>query len=256
MTVRTRSGFTLIELLVAMAILGILIGAIVSLTGSFLGFSRHTNVINANLSDLNDASGYMVMNVRRAFQVYGDSGNTVDITWTNGSKTTTFTCADPSSWNPSSWPSPTIWPCVALAVPNVDRTSGSITGFHLLAYRFVPMSAWSANPGFPSGWDGASTPIMLEYEVPLSCSSPCTSVPPITSAVTATRVSLVLSNLAMNIYGSGVLPLTIGSPGVSSKNVTFRMQLRGSGTESATTVPSDGPLVISATPRPQLGTNP
>lgn len=242
-TRRRTDGFTLIELLLATAILGILVGAVVSMSGSFLGYSRHVSAINTKLSDVNDAAGYVATNIRRAMRVLpgplslpGASTSCSmpagTVTWTAGDSTT--------------------WPCLALVVPSVDRTSGSIVGWDLLAYRIVPVSSWTGNPGFPDGWDGNDTPVMLEYRVPL-CTSSCGSVPPTSIPATATStVSLVLGDLTFaGVSGS---PIKVVGDQATATDITLTLQARSTGLESATIVPSSGPLVLRVTRRPSLGT--
>src|SRR6056297_876227 len=168
MNSQRNDGFSLVELLISMAVLGILLVAIVSLTSSFLTYSGRVSTVNDRLSELNDAAGYIATNGRRAMAVVGAAevggGGLTPIDITYGSDT--FTCSVPS----------TDGPCVGFVVPVVDRTTtaSDSTAFDLLAYRVLPLSAWAHNPGPAEGWNGADTPLTLEYRVSLctSCSVP------------------------------------------------------------------------------------
>jgi prepilin-type N-terminal cleavage/methylation domain-containing protein len=226
-------GLTLIELLIAMAIIGILVSAIIALSAGFLGYSRRVSAVNERLIDINDAVGYIALNGRRAMLAIGGA-TTVDIS----AGGTTFTCANNAASGP----------CLALVVPIVDRnsTAADIVGFELLAYRIVPMSAWNDNPGLPAGWDGANTPLLLEYRAPLCLG--CSSPPALPSSVTADQVSLVISDLFLeDNAGNPITPFTVQSAQVE---LIIALRTRAPGSQDQVIVPADGPLVMTVTRRP------
>lgn len=236
--IQRSAGLTLVELLMAMAILGILATAIFALTGGVLNFSRKTTVVNELLADLNDAAGYLAINGRGAMDVAGAT-DSIRIKH-DGSE---FDCATGSADGA----------CMALLVPIVNRdATASISGYELRAFRIMPLSAWTADPGLAPGWNGADTPLMLEYRIPLACGSPCAAPPAIPPLVTASQASLVISDLyLLDNAGNEVEPFTaIGSAGTQ---LIFTLRLRGSGSESGRMVPADGPLSISVTRRPPFG---
>jgi prepilin-type N-terminal cleavage/methylation domain-containing protein len=227
---RRRAAFTIVELLVAVFVIGILLSAIVALTSSFLGYSRRVSVINERLADLNDALGYMGTNARAAMDVVGHDATSVGVTWDGVSFTCTTTGTEP---------------CLALVVPVVDRGTAGITGFDLLAYRFVALSGWADDPGLAEGWDGADTPLLLEYGASL-CTG-CTTPPAVPSSLTATRVSLVASDLTLDDTVGTFQPFTVAAAGTQ---ITLRLRGRGAGSELGTFVPADGPLELTLTRRP------
>ena len=228
-----RSGFTLVELLVAIAVLGILLSAIVTLTSGFLGFSRQVSAINERLADLTDAMGYVGLNAKASMRVYGEAGATRQVSF-GGS---TFTCAVDDADEP----------CIAFVVPEVSRASGLITGFDFVAYAIRPLSAWTLNPGVPAGWDGATTPVLLEYRRQL-CTG-CTAPPDAPATVDATRVSLVIADLFLELDGGGgaIQPFEITT---DSSRVTLRLRTRGSGLNDGIRVPNNGALTQFIVRRP------
>lgn len=231
---KATAGFTLLELLVATAIVGVLISAIVVLTGGFLRYSGRVSTINDRLAELSDASGYIATNVRGAMQVIGGGASSVDIT-ADGN---TFTCSTTSVDGP----------CIALVVPVVDRTTtaSDIVGFNLLAYRVIPLSAWDADPGLRPGWNGVDTPLMLEYRVSL-CTG-CSTPPVVPAAVSAGSSSLIIPDLFLeDNAGVAVQPFQVFL-GTARMSVTLRS--RGVGREQDVTVPADGPLVLTVVRRP------
>jgi len=225
-------GFTVIEILVATFVLGILLAAIIGLSSGYLGFSRRVSTINERLADLNDALGYIGAQARSAMNVVGADGTSVDVTV----GTDTFTCATTAAE-----------PCVAFVVPVVDRTTAAsdITGFELLAYRVAPLSDWADDPGVSPGWNGASTPTLLEYRVQL-CTG-CTTPPAVPAAVTATRTSLVATDLTLVAAVGTYLPFEVTESGAV---VTLRARSQGAGLEANTFVPADGPLRVTFARRP------
>lgn len=253
-------GFTLVELILAMAIVGILIVAIVSLSGSVLGFSRRANTINTSLAELNDAAGYLATNIRRALRgtgcqsTTGTSGakhdpevtcaaeSSIDITY--GSST--FTCSTTSASGS----------CIALLVPVVDRSTvdTQIVGYQMLAYRVVPLSAWQGNPGIAEGWDGEDTPLMLEYRAAIACSGSCAVLPPRPASITASSESLVISDLYLiDEDGDPIAPFSIATDPLTPdklQSATFRLRVRGTGAGLDSIIPNEETLVVTATSRP------
>lgn len=227
---RARAGFTIVELLVAMFVLGILITAIVSLSSGYLGFSRRVSVINERLADLNDALGYIGTNARSAMNIVGSGTTSVSIDFGGD----TFTCATTSTD-----------PCIGLVVPVVDRGTAAISGFDLLAYRVVPLSEWSDDPGLAEGWAADATPLLLEYRAEL-CTG-CSDPPAVPASVLADRVSLVASDLTFVEGATTFAPFTV-TPGADA--ITVRLRGRGSGVEADTFVPNDAPLELTVSRRP------
>lgn len=238
-----RGGFGLIELLVAMAVLGILLSAIIGLTTGFLGFSRRINVINERLVDINDAMGYVGLNVRRAMRVAGDEEVTsVTVTGIGDAFDCHLTSTDGA--------------CLGLLVPVRHATeTWRVDRYDLLAYRVVPISAWTVdNPGLAEGWAADRTPLMLEYRARLSCgapdpvtSNPCPP-PPIPSSVAAQQLSLVIADLAFETAaGVAFEPFTVAA---ETSRVTVRMRSIGSGQNADITVPGDEPLETVFVRRP------
>ena len=228
-----RAGFTLVELLVAIAVLGILLSAIVTLTSSFLGFSRQVSAINERLADLADAMGYVGLNARASMRVYGEAGSTRNVSFDGGPA---FPCAisDPNE------------PCIAFVVPNVSRDTGLITGFDFVAYSVRPLSAWTQNPGIPGGWSGADTPVLLEYRARL-CTG-CTAPPAAPNPVPATRESLVIGDLFLELDGGGAIaPFAVST---ESSRITLSLRTRGSGLNDGIRVPNNGPLTQFVVRRP------
>jgi prepilin-type N-terminal cleavage/methylation domain-containing protein len=233
---KSKHGFTLVETLLAIAILGIIASAVLAMTSGVLRFSRGVNVTNEQLADLNDAAGYLALNGRRAMRVIGGSDDII-IRYAGD----TFTCSTVSADGP----------CVALLVPVVNRNSGAsdIVSYELLAYRVMPISAWTDNPGFPEGWDGPDTPVMVEYRIPLACSSACNALPALPALANAGQASLVLPDLfMMDNSGNAVEPFILSSSVVLE--ITFNLRTRGSGQEAERRIPADGPVAVSVTRRP------
>ncbi|MDT3681880.1 MAG: prepilin-type N-terminal cleavage/methylation domain-containing protein [Truepera sp.] len=255
------SGFTLVELLVAMAILGVLISAVVTLSGAFLGYSRHANVINTGIAELNDVSGYLATNARRALRglgcqnTVGTAGNPNDPAVNCGVQSSVAISYGGSSFACSTTSAD--GPCIALVVPVVDRSTetSDITGFELLAYRVIPLSSWAADPGVAAGWDGADTPTLLEYRADLGCGTTCAQPPANPTAVTATYESLVATDLFLeDENGLSMRPFQVVtdplSPDLKLQSVTFRLRTRGAGLERDVILPSGNALVVTATSRP------
>jgi prepilin-type N-terminal cleavage/methylation domain-containing protein len=229
-----RLGFTLVELLVSVAILGVLISVIVAMTSGFLGFSRRVSNINTQLADLNDVLGYVALNARRAMRVVGASDQ-VRIDPPDGAE---FDCSIGSVHGP----------CIALVVPITNRANSEITGYTLVAYRVAPLSTWGSNPGIAVGWNGDATPALFEYTTPLACGAGC-AVPTVAgTTVSATRTSLVLSDLFLvDEAGAPVEPFEVAA---AESKITFRLRTRGVGLEGQVLVPSDRPLEILTLRRP------
>lgn len=225
-------GFTLVELLVAVAVLGVLVAAIVALTSGFLGFSRRVSVINDRLTDLNDAMGYVALNARRAMDVIGD-GSTVTI---EPADELSFDCAVTAD-------------CIALVLP-VTEEDGSISGYDLHAYRVVPLSGWTGNPGVQGGWAGTDTPVLLEYAAALctNCGLPSADGDTI-DATQIQRISLVISDLFLEEGepSQAFAPFTIDQEG---RRITISLRTRGSGVEDGVLVPASGRLSLQAVRRP------
>lgn len=258
---RGNLGFTLVELLVALGIISVLITLVVSLSSSFLGYSRHSNVINTAIADLNDVTGYLATNARRALRGIGcqnrpgTAGNPNDPPVSCGTESSisitydgsTFVCSTTSADGS----------CIALVVPVVDRSTltSDITGFELLAYRVIPISDWDGDPGVSRGWNGEETPLMLEYRATLGCGTTCGVPPPNPSAVTASIESLVATDLFLeDELGGAYLPFRLVTDPLSTdlklQSATFRLRLRGSGLEQSTVMPSNNVLSVTATSRP------
>lgn len=235
-----NAGLSLVELLISMGVLGILLVAIVSLTSSFLTYSGRVSTINDRLSELNDAAGYIATNGRRAMAVVGAGavagGSLTSIDITDG--TDTFTCSVPSADGP----------CVGFVVPVVDRstTASDITGFDLLAYRVIPLSAWADDPGLAEGWNGADTPLMLEYRVSL-CTG-CSTPPSVPSTATAVQASMVIPDLFLEDAGGN--PIAPFDVFLDTAQMTIRLRAAGSGESVDTRVPADGPLELTVVRRP------
>lgn len=242
---RARCGFGLIELIVALAVLGVLLSAIIGLTSGFLGFSRRINVINERLVDINDAIGYVGLNVRRAMGVYGeDETSSVRFTGVGLAFDCHLNSADGA--------------CLALLVPVRDPDeTWSILEYQLLAYRVVPLSAWTVgmgNPGLAEGWANSETPLMLEYRARLACGTP---IPPnpnpcpppsVPASIQAQQASLVIADLTFETAASVAFePFEVGA---AASRVTVRMRSLGSGQNAGIAVPGDEPLSTVFVRRP------
>lgn len=228
-----QHGMTLVELLVAIAIGGVLIMAIVSLSGGMLTYTRRANQINQNLTDLNDAIGYISLKLRGAKQLVGNN-DSIEIT--DGSQTFQCSIGSPDG------------SCVALVVPVVDRASptAEIVGYELLAFRVATLDAWSGDPGMSPGWDGQDTPLMLEYRSPLACGSPCSAPPLAPSSIVADRVSLVISDLYFfDASGSPFEPFEVEG----SNTATIRLRMLAAGQTTDRAVPSEHPSTVVVTRR-------
>lgn len=226
-------GFTLVELLIAMAITGILLIGIIALTGGVLRYTGQATAVNAMTAELNDVLGYIGLRLRSATQLVGE-GDSVQLTASGSS----FNCSIASSDGN----------CIAVVVPVVDRdsTTAAITGYELLAYRVTTADNWADDPGLPTGWDGANTPILLEYRAALACPSPCSSPPLAPSSVSANRVSFVAGDLVLvDSGGAAYSVFEIGSP----SRATIRLRIQEITQIGMRSVPGDGPLELNVTRR-------
>lgn len=151
-----RQGFTLVEVLVAIAVLGVVIGVLITVTAGTLTFSARVISDAERLAELRDVTGYMGDNIRRARAVFTNS--TVNGTRCN--------IAD----GPGS--------CFALVVPEA-RESDAINTYLFLAYRIQPRSELGALYKLADAWADANTYVIQEYRRVL-CSpttTPCSGSP-------------------------------------------------------------------------------
>jgi|GEM_PF-1121861 len=135
-----RQGFSLVEVLVAIAVLGVVIGVLITVTASTLTFSARAISDAERLAELRDVTGYMSDNIRRARAVLTD-------TTVNGAR---CNIADGLS------------ACFALVVP-VERESDTINTYLVLAYRIQPRSELGALYKLADAWADANTFVIQEY---------------------------------------------------------------------------------------------
>lgn len=217
------AGLSLVELLLAVAIIGVIFLALATLTRSTLGYSARVDALNDSLVELNDAVGYIALNARRSARLLDESDNLRIYHEPTGGE---FIC---SPTEPD--------PCIGMIVPIVDPDTAKIDGYELLAYRVVPISAWSENPGIPQGWDRENTKILLQYETYL-CN--CTSAPTVeTGTISADYVSLVLPDLYLqDADGNYKSPFTL--VGADQLRISFRVKTP----EGDSVIPSTAPAEI------------
>jgi len=115
-----RRGISLVEVLVAVAILGIVLAALLSLTVSTTSFTARSTVISDVTRDLSDASGYLSDAFRQAASVVDLSGGTVSFDLVGGG---TVQCQ--------------LGDCVAFWVPQFSEASGAVEGEWLNVYQIV-----------------------------------------------------------------------------------------------------------------------
>jgi prepilin-type N-terminal cleavage/methylation domain-containing protein len=135
-----RQGFTLVELLVAIAVLGVVVGVLITVTAGTLTFSARVISDAERLAELRDVTGYMSDNIRRARAVLTD-------TTVNGAR---CNIAD----GPGA--------CFALVVPEA-RNSEAIDTYLFLAYRIQPRSELGALYKLADAWADANTYVIQEY---------------------------------------------------------------------------------------------
>lgn len=214
--IQRKAGFTLIELVVAVGIVGLLLAGIGTFLNGTLRFSSNSIGNADRLRELNDVSGYVVDNLRRASDI--DIG----------------TCT-PSGYAGS-------LECAAVVVPE-SRNGVPIDAYARLTYVRVPRDAFvAAEPGvLPTDpWMNANTDVLVEYRVD-ACTPPSTCSPPYAATLSLSGMSgpyVVLDGLSSD------LPSVFAS---TTTGVSFSVQERGQNTR----VPSSGPLVFETAPRNQ-----
>lgn len=221
-------GMTLVELLVAMAITGVILLGVISLTGGVLRYSGQVSTVSRLTTDLNDVLGYMGLKLRGASQFIGG----VDTVQINAGGSS-FACSTDSADGS----------CVAAVIPVVNRGSATaeITGYELIAFRVGTALEWPDNPGIPDGWDGPNTPMLFEYRAALSCPGSC-SVPPLApAAVTGSGPALLLSGLLL-VDNNGV-PFRQFDVATQAR-VIMRLRVREQTADGLRTVPAAEPLEL------------
>lgn len=176
-----RQGFSLVEVLVAIAVLGVVIGVLITVTASTLTFSARAISDAERLAELRDVTGYMSDNIRRARAVLTD-------TTVNGAR---CNIADGLS------------ACFALVVPEA-RNSEAIDTYLFLAYRIQPRSELGALYKLADAWADANTYVIQEYRRVI-CSpttTPCSGSPAVPPTplptISGARPYLVLDGLAFD----------------------------------------------------------
>ena len=122
-------GFTLIELLLGMALLGVLLVLILDLQSSTISFTTRQSNAAQRLQAINDVAGYIGDRVRAAQSVPDGLIIAGDLCSRSGAQ-----------------------PCLAVILPVVEtrpepscgRQPGTVTGWALHAYRYLPRSSLSA----------------------------------------------------------------------------------------------------------------
>ncbi len=154
----SRRGFALVEMLVAIAVLGVVIAALITVTSSTLTFSARVVSEAGRLAELRDVTGYMGDNIRRARAVLTN-------TTVNGAR---CNIAD----GPSA--------CFVLVVPAVARESptDAIDTYLFLAYRIQPRSELGALYKLADAWADANTFVVIEYRRVICDPDPTTEAPP------------------------------------------------------------------------------
>lgn len=176
-----RQGFSLVEVLVAIAVLGVVIGVLITVTASALTFSARAISDAERFAELRDVTGYMSDNIRRARAILTD-------TTVNGAR---CNIADGLS------------ACFALVVP-VERESDTINTYLVLAYRIQPRSELGALYKLADAWADANTFVIQEYRRVI-CSpttTPCSGSPAVPPTplptISGARPYLVLDGLAFD----------------------------------------------------------
>jgi len=176
-----RQGFSLVEVLVAIAVLGVVIGVLITVTASALTFSARAISDAERFAELRDVTGYMSDNIRRARAILTD-------TTVNGAR---CNIADGLS------------ACFALVVPEA-RNSEAIDTYLFLAYRIQPRSELGALYKLADAWADANTYVIQEYRRVI-CSpttTPCSGSPAVPPTplptISGARPYLVLDGLAFD----------------------------------------------------------
>lgn len=145
---RRRAGFTLIELMVAVAVVGLLLVGIGAFLNGTMRFSSTSIGVADRMRELNDVSGYVVDNIRRAESV--DVG----------------TCSALGS----------TYECVVLVVPEERGGSTEINAYVDYAYVRVPRADFVAlqpNTVPQDPWLDANADVLLEYRMDACTGAGC-----------------------------------------------------------------------------------
>lgn len=194
-----------------MALIGIIFALITNWQASTLSISTRTNAMSQRLSDLNDVTGYVGDRVRSALRVRAAiSGLSVN---------SKVCSAD--------------FPCLAVALPKVDASSGQTTGYTTYVYRIEERSGVSSEDKVSDAWAETNTRVLREYRSPASISTDCTDITSASCAAVLGNLSTTSSFSSFQPYlvadyltpadglGSGVAPFVYDA---TTKAVTFAFQ--------------------------------
>jgi prepilin-type N-terminal cleavage/methylation domain-containing protein len=198
-----NAGISLIELLVAMAILGVVMSALLALTGGTISFTRSATVMSDAVGGLSDVTGYVGDRVRGARHVF--SSATVD----------GVACQLDAAT-----------PCFAVVVGRIEGAGPAIDRYDFLAYRLVARSTIATALKRDNTWADANTFVLVEQRRTLCSPSTttCTDATPLTgTTITGTTVSIVVDGVTLTsdgfVAGTTVRPFT-----VAGEQITLRFR--------------------------------
>ena len=178
---RRTTGLSLVELLLAMAIVGIVLSALLSLTVGTTRVMQTTSSTADVLRDLSDVTGYIGDNIRRARHV-------LPTATVNGES-----CAVTAAL-----------PCFALVIGDIEGTGNDINRYRFAAYRVVPRVSLPATFKADDAWADANTYAIVELRTVLCAPgpTPCSSATQLTgTTITGAESFLVFDGLSLTTAG-------------------------------------------------------